>query len=138
MKILIQPLLISVIGVFAIDYLSHLVFSNPMETPPYFMTKFTFYFVFSSIFLSIFNVNKKEFIKVFFAGIVISLIWGAYYNIFPLLFGYYPLGISLRGLTFMGMGFLGTGLAFGIVHILAFVGGYYSSKFFAHSHRPTK
>lgn len=128
-KIVTRSLLLSAIGVFVIDYFAHLLFSNPMETVPYFMAKMAFYFVFSVIFFSIFNLNEKEFVKVSVAGIVVSLMWGAYYNVLPTLFNYYPLGISLRGLTFLGMGLFGTGLAFGIVHTLAFVGGYYSTKF---------
>lgn len=121
-------LLISAIGVFVIDYFSHLLFSSPMETMPYFLAKMTLYFIFSLLFLSVFDLRKNEFIKVAGAGIAVSLIWGAYYNILPLLFDYYPFGISLSGITFLGMGILGTGLAFGIVHTLAFVGGYYSAK----------
>ncbi len=127
-KIIIGSLLISVIGVFVIDYFSHLLFSNPMETPPYFMAKSTLYFVFSIIFLSIFNLKAKEFVKVLAAGITVALMWGMYYNILPAVFNYYPFGIPLRGLTFLGMGLVGTGLAFGIVHTLAFIGGYYSAK----------
>ncbi len=129
MKIIIKALLISLIGVYVIDYFSHLFFSNPMETMPYFIAKFVLYFVFSIIFLSIFNLEKREFMKVLIGGIVVSLLWGAYYNVLPLLFDYYPFGIALEGLTFWGMGLLGTGIAFGTVHTLAFVGGYYSSKF---------
>lgn len=128
-KIIINSLLISVIGVFVVDYFSHLLFSNPMETTGYFLAKSAFYFVFSILFLLILNLDKNEFIKVAIAGIAISLFWGMYYNVFPAIFDYYPFGISLSGLTFLGMGFFGTGLAFGIVHVLAFVGGYYSSKF---------
>lgn len=100
-----------------------------METAPYFMAKMTLYFVFSIIFLSIFNLKEKEFIKVSTAGVSVALMWGVYYNIFPAIFDYYPFGIPLRGLTFLGMGLFGTGLAFGIVHTLAFMGGYYSAKF---------
>ena len=128
-KIVVGSIIISVIGVFVIDYFSHLLFSNPMETTPYFLAKLTLYFVFSIVFLSVFNLKEKEFFKVDAAGITVALIWGAYYNILPLIFDYYPFGISLRGLTFLGMGLFGTGLAFGIVHALAFVGGYYSARF---------
>ncbi len=132
--IVLQSLLISGIGVFVIDYFSHLLFSNPMETIPYFWAKFTLYFVFSILFLSLINVSKKEFIKVFVAGVIVSLLFGFYYNIIPLIMDkvfnieFYPLGVALEGLTFLGMGFLGTGLAFGTVHTLAFLGGYYSTK----------
>ena len=129
MKIAIQSFLISFIGVFVIDYFSHLLFSNPMETMPYFLAKMTLYFLFSIIFLLTLNLNKNEFIKVAVGGISVSLLWGMYYNILPAIFDYYPFGISLRGLTFLGMGLFGTGLAFGTVHTLAFIGGYYSSKF---------
>ncbi len=128
-KIAVSSLLISVIGVFVIDYFSHLLFSKPMETIPYFLVKFILYFVFSIIFLRILNLDKKEFIKVVLGGIAVSLLFGIYYNILPAAFDFYPLGISLEGLTFLGMGLFGTGLAFGIVHTSAFVGGYYSSKF---------
>lgn len=127
-KIIISSSLISVIGVFVIDYFSHLLFSSPMETLPYFMAKMVLYFVFSIIFLSIFNLNEKEFLKVSSTGIIVSLLWGIYYNILPVVLDYYPFGIPLRGINFLGMGFLGTGLAFGIVHTLAFIGGYYSAK----------
>ena len=125
---IISSLLISIIGVFVIDYFSHLLFSNPMETVPYFIAKAVAYFIFSILFLSFINLEKREFIKVAFGGIIVASLWGMYYNVFPALFYYYPFGISLRGLTFLGMGLFGTGLAFGTVHVLAFVGGYYFSK----------
>lgn len=128
-KIVARALLISGLGVFVIDYFSHLLFSNPMETVPYFVAKLTLYFAFSIIFLSTINLEAREFVKVLIAGIGVSLLWGMYYNILPAAFDYYPFGIPLLGLTFLGMGLLGTGLAFGIVHTLAFVGGYYSAKF---------
>lgn len=127
-KIAIKSLLISVIGVLVIDYFSHLFFSNPMETPPYFMAKTTLYFIFSILFLSIINLKEKEFIKVLAGGIAVASIWGLYYNVFPLIFDYYPFGIPLAGLTFLGMGIFVTGVAFGTVHTLAFIGGYYSAK----------
>ena len=127
-KIIINSIFISVIGIFVIDYFSHLLFSNPMETTGYFLAKMTLYFVFSIIFLSVLNLQKKELTKVIIAGIVVALIWGSYYNIFPAIVNYYPFGISLYGLTFLGMGLFGTGLAFGIVHTLAFIGGYYATR----------
>jgi len=40
-KIATSSLIISIIGVFGIDYFSHLLFSNPMETVPYFIAKAT-------------------------------------------------------------------------------------------------
>lgn len=125
---LIRSMLIAVIGVFVIDYFSHLLFSDPMETLSYFLAKMTFYIIFSFIFLSVFDLNKNEFIKVLIGGVAISSLWGMYYNVLPLVFDYYPFGISLEGLSFLGMGILGTGLAFGAVHTLAFISGYYSSK----------
>jgi len=128
-KITISSLLIAIIGVFVIDYFSHLLFSNPMETTGYFIGKMSLYFVFSIIFLSVLNLHKREFIKVVVGGIIVASIWGMYYNILPAVFDYYPTGISLNGLSFLGMGLLGTGIAFGIVHTLAFVGGYYIVKF---------
>ncbi len=128
LKIAINSLLISIIGVFVIDYFSHLLFSNPMETIGYFLAKTTLYFAFSFLFLSIFNSEKIGFVKVAGAGIIVSLMWGAYYNILPALFDFYPFGIALNGLTFLGMGLWGTGLTFGIVHTFAFIGGYYLSK----------
>ena len=134
-KIVLNSLMISVIGVFGIDYLSHLLFSNPMETLPYFLAKTTLYFVFSIIFLSFIDSDAKGFLRVLLAGISVSLLWGFYYNILPVIMDkifnidFYPFGIALFGLSFLGMGILGTGLAFGIVHTLAFVGGYYISKF---------
>ena len=127
-KIAINSLLISIIGVFVIDYFSHLLFSNPMETVPYFIAKATVYFIFSIIFLSVINLEKNEFIKVAIGGIVVASLWGMYYNVFPSLLNYYPFGIALRGLTFLGMGLFGTGLAFGTIHTFAFVGGYDCSK----------
>ncbi|MFA6076461.1 MAG: hypothetical protein WC735_00065 [Candidatus Paceibacterota bacterium] len=128
-KIVLSAVIISVIGVYVIDYFSHLLFSNPMETLPYFVVKFILYFVFSILFLSFIDVSRKEFIKVVVGGIVVASIFGIYYNILPSVFDFYPAGIALNGLTFLGMGLFGTGLAFGTVHTLAFVGGYYSSKF---------
>lgn len=127
-KIVLNAIIISVLGVYVIDYFSHLFFSSPMETLPYFMVKFALYFVFSIFFLLFIDVNKKEFIKVAIGGIVVASIFGIYYNILPSIFDFYPAGISLSGLTFLGMGLFGTGLAFGIVHTLAFIGGYYSTK----------
>lgn len=127
-KIILSSLSVSVVGVFVVDYFSHLLFSSPMETIPYFWAKATVYFVFSLIFLSVVQLEKNEFIKVAAGGVIVASLWGMYYNVFPLIFDYYPYGISLSGLTFLGMGILGTGIAFGIVHALAFVGGYYLSK----------
>ncbi|MCX6779408.1 MAG: hypothetical protein NTU97_04230, partial [Candidatus Magasanikbacteria bacterium] len=118
LKIVASSILISAIGVFVVDYLFHLFFSNPMETIPYFLAKMTLYFIFSILFLSVINLQKKEFTKVLIGGIVVSLIWGTYYNILPEIFDFYPFGIPLRGLTFLGMGLWGTGLAFGTVHTL--------------------
>lgn len=128
LKIVFNSILIAIVGVFVIDYFSHLLFSNPMETTGYFIGKMSFYIVFSILFLSIFNLQKNEFRKVLIAGITVALIWGTYYNILPAIFDYYPRGISLAGLSFLGMGLFGTGLAFGIVHTLAFVGGYYVNR----------
>lgn len=128
MKIVIRSIVISVMGIFVIDYFSHLLFSSPMETWGYFLAKTTLYFVFSILFLSVSDLNKNEFVKVLIAGVIVSALWGMYYNVFPSIFDYYPFGIPLAGLTFLGMGILGTGLAFGTVHTLAFIGGYYSSK----------
>lgn len=134
-KIALNSLMIAIIGVYGIDYVSHLFFSNPMETIPYFLAKLTFYFIFSIIFLYFFDLNRNNFLRVFFAGITVSLLWGFYYNVIPLIMDnvfnidFYPFGIALIGLSFLGMGLFGTGLAFGAVHTLAFVGGYYISKF---------
>ena len=129
MKIIIRSFLIAIVGVFVIDYFSHLLFSNPMETIPYFLAKLTLYIIFSIIFLLFVNLQKSESKKVFLGGLTVALIWGAYYNILPAIFDYYPFGIPLAGLTFLNMGIIGTGIAFGAVHTLAFIGGYYFSKF---------
>jgi len=134
-KITLNSLMIAIIGVYGIDYVSHLFFSDPMETTPYFLAKMAIYFVFSIIFLSFFDSDNNIFVRVLFAGISVSLLWGFYYNVIPMIMDkvfnidFYPFGIALIGLSFLGMGLLGTGLAFGIVHTLAFVGGYYISKF---------
>ena len=134
-RITINSLMIAVIGVYGIDYISHLLFSNPMETIPYFLAKMTLYFVFSFIFLCYIDSPKNIFVRVLLSGIGVALIWGFYYNILPIImdkfFGidFYPFGISLIGLSFLGMSLMGTGLAFGTVHTLAFVGGYYISKY---------
>ena len=128
MKIFFRAIIIGIVGVFVIDYLSHLLFSDPMETSPYFFIKTMAYFLFSILFLFFIKLDKHEFIKILIGGIIVSLLWGAYYNVLPSLFDYYPSGISLAGLSFLGMGILGTGLAFEIVHTLAFIGGYYSAK----------
>jgi len=129
LKIALRSIIIAVIGVFVIDYFSHLLFSNPMETTPYFLAKFSLYIVFSFIFLSVLDLGKKESAKVIIGGLIVASLWGTYYNILPALFDYYPFGIPLNGLTFLGMGLLGTGIAFGLVHTVAFIGGYYASKF---------
>lgn len=128
LQILIHSLLIPIIGVLVIDYFSHLWFSDPMETVPYFLAKMTLFFIFSILFLFTFDLKKHEFLKVAVAGLTVSIIWGIYYNILPVLFNFYPFGIPLAGLTFLGMGLLGTGLAFGTVHTVAFIGGYYGGK----------
>lgn len=128
LKIVIGSFLTAVIGVFVIDYFSHLFFSDPMETIPYFIAKAVFYVIFSFLFLSFINLNKNEFRKVVIGGVIIASIWGFYYNILPLLIGYYLFGIALVGLNFLGMGIFGTGVAFGIVHAVAFISGYYLSK----------
>lgn len=134
-KITLNSIMIAVIGVMGIDYISHQLFSNPMETFEYFLAKMALYFIFSFIFLSFFDLNNKRFFKVISAGITVSLIWGFYYNVLPLVLDkffnidFYPFGIPLFGLTFLGMGLLGTGLAFGIVHTFAFIVGYYVSRF---------
>ena len=131
LKIIIYSLVITGVGVFVIDYFSHLVFSDPMETVPYFFTKAALYFVFSLLFLSFVELKSKRFLKVLIAGVVVSLLWGFYYNILPAVMDsvfnidFYPFGVALNGLTFLGMGLLGTGFAFGVVHTAAFVGGYY-------------
>ena len=127
-KIFVGSILISAIGVFVIDYFSHLLFSNPMETTPYFFAKAAAYVIFSFLFLTFVNVKKKEFVKVLIGGIIVASLWGVYYNVLPALFDLYPFGIALAGLTFLGMGIIGTGIAFGAVHTLAFLGGYYASK----------
>ena len=121
--------MIAVVGVFGVDYFSHLFFSNPMETLPYFLAKLVLYFVFSVVFLSMFGLRDNKFGVVAGGGVVVSALWGIYYNVLPLLFGYYPFGIALNGLTFLGMGLFGTGLAFGIVHTAAFVVGYYVTTY---------
>lgn len=129
-QIIIRSLLIATIGVYVVDYFSHLYFSTPMETPAYFLVKAVFFFIFSLFFL------RKEFIfkkfntrlkNALFGGVVIASFYGIYYNVLPY-FGYNPLGISLYGISFLGMGILGTGAAFGIIHTLSFVIGYYLSK----------
>lgn len=128
-----RSLLVAAVGVFGVDYFSHLLFSSPMETGSYFFAKFSLYAVFSVVFLSFFKLQRTEFGIVAGAGVVVAALWGLYYNIFPLLFGYYPSGIPLQGLSFLGMGLLGTGLAFGIVHTLAFIVGYYVTAYMVKS-----
>ncbi len=128
MKTFLASIVITLVGVFGVDYFSHLLLSSPMETLPYFFTKAALYVIFSFIFLSTANLSQHEFRKVILAGVGVALIWGAYYNVLPEIFHYYPFGIALYGLTFLGMGIIGTGLAFGLVHTVAFVAGYYVSK----------
>ena len=131
-KVIINALLISLIGVFVIDFFSHLFFSDPMETLPYFLAKATLYLLFSILFLSVMNLKKNEAFKVIIAGIIVASLWGIYYNVLPAIFDYYPFGIPIAGLSFWGMGLFGTGIAFGIVHTLAFIGGYYASRLVLH------
>jgi hypothetical protein len=128
LKIIVNAILLAIIGVWGVDYIFHLFFSSPMETPAYFMAKMTLYLVGAVIFLSFFNLSKHQFFKVLTAGFIIASLWGTYYNVLPVLFDFYPFGIPLNGLSFLGMGILGTGLAFGLVHIAAFVVGYYLSQ----------
>jgi hypothetical protein len=42
--------------------------------------------------------------------------------------GFLPFGIPLYQLKFLGMGLLGTGVAFGIVHTLAYIVGFYAGE----------
>ncbi len=128
MKTFLRAAVIAVVGVWVIDYISHLIFSSPMETTSYFLGKMTLYFLYSIVVLSVFSFRGRKFWKVTVAGIVVALLWGAYYNVLPLVFHYYPFGIPLAYLSFLGMGLFGTGLAFGVVHTLAFVGGYYTAE----------
>ena len=126
-KILIQSLIISVIAVFLIDYFAHLFLSIPMETIPYFLIKFLLYFVFAFIFLMIFR--KAKFYQVALGGILVGLFFGFYYNILPLFTTNYPIyGIPLSEISFLGRGIFLTGLAFGIIHTLGFLVGFYASK----------
>ncbi|MBI5798182.1 hypothetical protein HZA98_04745 [Candidatus Woesearchaeota archaeon] len=127
-KIILHAIFIALIGVFGIDAFFHFFFSKPMETLPYFFTKAALYLIFSLFFLVFIAIKKKEALKVTTAGLLVAGIWGAYYNILPTLFHFYPFGIALQGLTFLGIGILGTGIAFGVIHILAFIGGYYIGK----------
>jgi hypothetical protein len=127
-RIIFGALIISLIGVFVIDYFSHLLFSDPMETTVYFWAKAVAFFLFSLVFLKYVNLREHELRKVVIGGIVVASLWGMYYNVFPILFDYYPYGIALNGLSFLGMGLFGTGLAFGIVHTCAFIGGYYTNR----------
>ena len=128
MKNALGATIIALVGVFVVDYIAHLFFSDPMETFPYFLAKLVLFFLFSFAFLSLVKLDKKEFLKVVIGGIIVSSLWGLYYNVFPEVFGYYPFGLSLYDLAFLGMGDLGTGAAFGTVHTIAFVFGYYVSK----------
>ena len=126
LKAFLKSIIISMVGVLGIDLLTHTFLSTPNETFGYFAIKFILFLVFSFIFLLIFK--KPSFYKVAIGGIIVSLIFGFYYNILPLLTGYSTYGISLRDISFLGAGIFLTGLAFGIVHTLAFVVGFYSSK----------
>ncbi len=126
--LIVRALVIAAVGVFVIDYFSHLLFSTPMETTGYFVAKAVVYFLYSLVFLAVVNTRRHEFWKVAIGGVIVALLWGGYYNVLPLIISYVPFGIPLRGLSFLGMGYYGTGLAFGIVHTLAFVGGYYVAR----------
>jgi len=48
--------------------------------------------------------------KVVVGGVVVSSLWGMYYNVLPVVFDYYPFGISLEGLTFFRYGSFRNGL----------------------------
>lgn len=129
LKYLIQSFLIAIIGVIVIDLPSHFFFSSPMETLGYFLMKMSYYFAFSYIFLIFIDLKpKKELIKVLVAGVIISTFWGIYYNIIPMIFGFTPFGIPLSSISFLGTSIFLTGLAFGLIHIFAFVIAYYLSK----------
>lgn len=127
-RIFFGSLIISITGVFIIDYFSHFLFSKPMETTEYFYIKAIAFFLFSIVILRYVNFTQHELRKVIICGIVVASLWGMYYNVFPAIFNYYPYGIALNGLSFLGMGIFGTGLYFGIVHTLAFIGGYYTQR----------
>ena len=57
---LLRSLIIAIIGVFVIDYFSHLLFSSPMETIDYFLAKTVLYFIFSFVAFLVFSFQKKE------------------------------------------------------------------------------
>ena len=129
LKIFAKSLIIAIIGVFNIDYFSHLLFSSPMETFSYFVFKAFFYFVFSLLFFYFIDLRKHEIQNVIFGGIIVAGLFGLYYNVLPIFtYGYLPYGISLKYISFLGFGNFITGLFFGIVHTLSFIGGYYVSK----------
>ena len=123
-KLLLASLLATFIAIL-FDFIIHYTLSSPMETFGYFFIKFTIYYIFATIFLILL---KQTFLKIVIAGIVISSLFGIYYNLLPAI-GYTPFGISLKGLSVLGISsYLFVGLFFGIVHTLGFMLGIYSTK----------
>lgn len=123
-----KSLISSFIAVFIIDLIGHFLLSTPAETYSYFLAKFIFYFIFTLIFLA--KIDKIRIKNSIIGGLIIASIWGIYYNVLPVIFNYIPLGIPLSEISFLGMGILGSGIAFGLLHIIGFVGGMSAVKRF--------
>ena len=111
------------------DYIIHRTLTSPMETTGYFIAKFLFFFALAIIILTFYpRKGTREFRYVIITGIVVALLWGAYYNILPALIGYTPFGIPLIGLTFLNYTGFMSGLLFGATHVAAWMIGYYTAK----------
>jgi len=126
LRIFFKSLIISIFAVFLFDLPLHYFFSVPMETVGYFLIKFSLYFIFAFVFLLVFK--KAKFYEVLGGGIVVALIWGAYYNLIPAFTNYSVVGIPLSEISFLGRGIFLTGSSFGIIHTLGFIIGFYVSK----------
>lgn len=125
-KVFWGALIISIIGI-VIDIIVHTFLTTPNETTAYFITKFVFFFIASLIFLSVYS--KQSYIQIIITGILVSALWGAYYNVFPSILGYVPYGIALSGVkfNFTDNNFL-SGLLFGITHAGGFIIGALANK----------
>lgn len=144
LKLAIASVLIAVFGVYVVDYPFHLFLSTPMENITYFIAKDTLYTVYSFVFLYLasrtdgihIDLTTYRLWKIFLGGFVVAGLWGIWYNVLPWLLevtlkiDFYPFGIPVSGLSVLGQGLIFTGVAFGIVHTVAWMVGYYFTRLF--------
>lgn len=119
-NIILASLVTALIAVFLIDFPFHYLISSPQEEISYYLMKFAVYFLYSVIFFKFYKITKRSLI---IASLIVSLVWGAYYNVLPSILGYSPYGIALTGISVLGRGVFVSGLLFGLIHMLAYYVG---------------